>query len=40
MAAGINILLLSLPNSLSVILKIQTNETQLKINRKGNFFFF
>jgi len=29
-----------LSGSLSVILKIQTDETQLKINKKGNSFFF
>ena len=29
-----------LSGSLSVILKVQTDETQLKINKKGNSFFF
>jgi len=39
MVAGIKIPLPSLSDSLSVILKIQTDETQLKINKKENFFF-
>jgi len=29
-----------LSGPLSVILKVQTDETQLKITKKGNFFFF
>jgi len=38
--ASVKIPLLSLLDSLSVILKIQTDETQLKMNRKENSFFF
>ena len=39
MAVGIKILLLFLLDSLSVILKIQTDETQLKMDKKENSFF-
>jgi len=38
--ASVKIPLLSLLDSLSVILKIQTDETQLKMNKKENSFFF
>jgi len=39
MVTGVKIPFAFLSGSLSVILKVQTDETQLKINKKGNFFF-
>jgi len=38
MAAGVKIPFAFLSGSLSVILKVQTNETQLKINKKRKLF--
>ena len=39
MVTGVKIPFAFLSGSLSVILKVQTDETQLKINKKGNSFF-
>ena len=38
MVAGVKIPFAFLSGSLSVILKVQTNETQLKINKKRKLF--